>query len=1057
MKQLNLLLTLLLCWQITARTQPLETSTVTGTVTNETGEFLSQVSVTITTAKEGNFTANATTNDKGIFTVSALQANTTYNFRFTYVGYEALEMKEFLVKSGNGNSLLVRLKPANGILNDVVVVGYGSQQRRFVTGSVAKVGAKELSTYSGSNFAQQLSGKVSGIQINDASGQPGTNPQIIIRGIGTLTAGRNPLVVVDGFPLTEGTSFNVINPNDIESLEVLKDPASAAVYGSRAANGVIMITTKKSKADKVKISIDAYTGIQQRADKVAYVDAYDAALYLTEARDWGYVSKNPTGRSETDDRATRIAKGASLRELPLNYLPPYLSKQPGLTNTNWVDEIFRNAPMSDVNLSVSGGTARSSYYTSFNYFNQEGLLINNGLKRYSSSIKFNTKLTEKAEFGISLNPSYTDQRFFNTDGGFNEPIGTALIMYPFFKPYNSDGSLIISEQIIANTPEDGALAENPVATAKMVKNNRKFFRVFGNSFFTYNLLKGLKYKLTLGGDFAHSIFDFYNPANLGAYRIAAPKPAVASENNASLTNVLTEHTLTYAKKINRHDFTVLAGYSFQKENSFSTTVNGANIADDNIDNIGGASTFTANANREKWVQISYLSRLQYLFADKYIASVTYRADGSSRFGFNNRWGNFPSVTAGWILSKEAFLATQNAISFAKLRATWGRSGNNQIGPYGSLGLVTGGNAANNYVWGSTSAAGFSASTTPNPNLSWETNTSYNIGADLQLFNKIDITAEYYKANTSNLLLNVPVPEQSGFSSALQNIGEIENQGIDLNLGASNLQLGKFTWSINANFSFNKNKVLTLAPGQTQIIAGASSNIITKVGRPVAEFYGYQVTGVFKTQEQLNTLPKLPGTLLGDLIVKDENGDGIIDTRDWVPMGAYSPKFLYGLSSVLSYANLQLSFTINGVEGRKVFESNFSTREESGEGFALPTAYYFKNRYHPVNNPNGFLGQPNYGNFSAARRSVRASNLFIFDGDFVRLRDLQLAYTLPSYMTKLVNIASAKIYVGGNNLFTATKFRGYNPEATTTSVLTNGQSTSNYPVARSFVVGCNIVL
>lgn len=1033
-----------------------QTAQVKGSVVSENGELLNGVSITINQTGDTK-KQTASTNEKGVFTITNLKAGNKYNFTFSYVSYQDNSVANYLVNSGDNNSLLVRMKQIISTLEQVVVVGYGTQQKRFVTGSVAKVSGQDLSNFSGNNIAQQLSGRASGIQINESSGQPGSNPQIVIRGIGTLTAGRNPLIVVDGFPLTEGTSFNFINTNDVESIEVLKDPASASIYGSRAANGVILISTKKNKTEKFSVSVDAFTGYQQRADNVEYIDAYDAALYLTEARDWGYVSKNPANRSITDDRATRIAKGASLRELPLNYLTPYLNKQAGLVNTNWVNEIFRQAPMSNINVAISGGNGKTSYYTSFNYFNQEGLLINNGLKRFSSTIKLNTKLSEKAEFGITLNPSYTNQRFFNTNGGFDEPIGAALAMYPFFKPYNNDGSLAISQQIIANTPEDGALTENPVATLKLVKDNRSFFRLFGNAFFSYALAKGLKYKLTIGGDFGQSFFDFYNPSNVGAYRIPAPKPARASETNASLTNYLIEHTLTYTKKLKKHDFNLLAGYSYQKENNFSTVVTGDNIVDDNVSNIGGASTFSVNPSRDKWVQLSYLARLQYIYDEKYIASFAYRADGSSRFGDNNKWGKFPSVTAGWIFSKEDFFPKQNVISFGKLRATWGRSGNNQIGSYGSLAIVTGGNAANNYVWGNAVAAGFSANTTPNPNLSWETNTSYNVGIDLQLFKKIDVTAEYYTATTSNLLLNVPIPQQSGYTTALQNIGELQNKGLDISIAANQINLGKVQWNVNANISFNQNKVLSLAPDQTQIIAGNVANIITRVGNQVAEFYGYQVTGVFKTQDELNTMPKLAGTLLGDLIVKDVNGDGVIDTKDWVPMGAYAPKFTYGFSNTFSYKNFQLSFSLVGVEGRKVFESNFATREESGEGFAMPTKYYFKNRYHPVNNPNGFLGQPNYGNFSAARRAVRASNLFVFDADFLRLRDIQLAYNLPASLVKKVKLSNCRMYIGANNLFTITKYRGYNPEATPGSVLSNGQSTSNYPIARSIIVGCNITL
>ncbi len=1032
------------------------TGTLSGMVVTENNEPLNGVVVTAQHSPSGSKYIAASKED-GAFVIEMLKPGGPYKITFTHVGYLSYTLNVSTIKAGMDSLAKTVLRAEAKSMEQVVVIGYGSQQKRFVTGSVAKIGGEQLSTYSAGSFANQLSGKAAGILINEASGQPNTNPQIVIRGIGTLTAGRNPLIVVDGFPLTEGTSFNSINPNDIESIEVLKDPASAAIYGSRAANGVILITTKKAKTEKLNISIDAYTGFQERGDKVEYVDAYDAALYFTEARDWGYVSKNPANRSAGDDRATRISKGASLRELPLNYLTPYLDKQENLTNTNWMNEIFRKAPMSNISIALSGSSAKTSYYTSFNYFNQEGMLINNGVKRYSAALKLNSKPKDNLEFGISINPSYTSQRFFDTDGGFDEPLGAVTAMYPFFKPYNDNGSYAISQQIIANTPEDGALVENPVATIKLVKNNRTFFRLFGNTFFSYEFIKGLKYKFSLGGDFAQRNFDFYNPSFVGAYRTRAPKPASASETNASVHNYLIEQTLTYTKRAGLHDLNILAGYSFQKENSASTRVGGTNIADDNTPNIAGASAFTATHERERWVQISYLSRIQYIYNQKYIASATYRTDGSSRFGANNRWGQFPSVTTGWIFSKEVFFPQQDIISFGKLRASWGKSGNNQIGAYGSLALLSGGNGSNNYIFGSALAPGFSASTTPNPNLSWETNNSYNIGLDLQLFKKIDLTVEYYHATTKDLLLNVPVPQQSGFSTSLQNIGKMQNKGLEISVAASDIHLGAVNWTTNANISFNKNKVLALAPGQTQIIGGNASNIITRVGRPVAEFYGYQVTGIFKTQDELNSLPKLPGTLLGDYIVKDENGDGIIDTKDWVPMGTYLPKYNFGWSNAFAYKNFDLSVSLVGVQGRKIYEWNYATREESGEGFSMPTRYYFENRYHPVNNPGGFLGQPNYGNYSAARRSVRASDLFVYNGSFIRVRDVQLGWSLPGAWLQKIKFSSAKVYVSANNLFTFTKFRGYNPEATTGSVLTSGQSTSNYPVARTFLIGCHINL
>ncbi len=1017
--------------------------TVTGTVLDAASqEPLAGVSVLLKGSTRGT-----TTDATGRFALSVPEESVT--LVCSYIGYEPQDVS---LITGQ-NALTISLKSDQKLLNEVVVIGYGAQSKAKVTGVISQVKAQDLVRYNGSSFAQQLAGKAAGVIINDAFAQPGVDPQIVIRGIGTLTAGRNPLIVVDGFPLSEGSSFNSVNPQDIETVDILKDPSSAAIYGSRAANGVILITTKKGQKDKISVSLDVYSGVQQRADNVEYADAYQTALFFTEARDYGYVSKNPASRSITDDRATRLSKGASLREFRLNYLQPYLDNQPGLTNTNWLNEIFRQGRISSYNVAISGGSARTNYYVAANYFDQQGIVLNNGLKRYSGTVKIDSRLSDRVTMGVSLNPSYNAQQYFNNNGNqSNDPIANAYIMYPFFAPYNADGSLAISKEIIANTPEDGALGENAVALAYKIKNDRNFFRTFGNTYLTWQPIKNLTVKTLLGGDMQSNFFDFYNPSDVGGYRAAAPKPAVAQEFRDFTVNYLSENTLNYTRQIKDHSLDLLAGYTFQKESGTSTVVNGSGIADDNVTNIAGASAFVATASRYVWTQISYLARAQYSFRNKYLFSATIRRDGSSRFGDDRKWGNFPSVTGGWIISNESFFPQSKLISFAKIRASWGQSGNNQIGSYSSKSLV---NAAN-YVYGSALAAGFAATTTPNPNLSWETKTSVNVGLNLGIGKKFTLAADYYNSTTQDLLLNVPVPEQSGFSSSIQNIGKIRNSGLELELGGTNIELGPVRWGFSGNIATNTNEVLALAAGQQQIIAGSASGFLTRVGGQIAELYGYNVIGIYKTADQLKSTPSLPGTLLGDYIVEDLNGDGVIDLNDRKTFGTFNPKFTYGFSSNVSYRNFDLSFSFVGIQGRKIWDSQLSNQEEAGEGFGVPNKYYFENRYHPIDNPNGTLGQPNLGNFSSARRLVRSSNIFFKDADYLRLRNVQLAYNLPQRWLSAVKLSAARLYITGNNLLTITKFRGFNPDATSTdNVLTNGQSQANYPVARSYIFGINV--
>jgi TonB-linked SusC/RagA family outer membrane protein len=1019
-----------------------------GKVTDQqTGEPLPGVSILIKGTSTGT-----TTDAQGEFT---LTVDDNAILVFSFVGYDAQE-----IPAGAQAFITVGLAQNSSTLDEVMVIGYGEQSKTRVTGAVSQVRSEALNAYSGSSFAQQLAGRAAGVVINDASGQPGSDPQIVIRGIGSLTAGRYPLVVVDGFPLSEGSSLNSVAPQDIETIDILKDPASAGIYGSRAANGVIMITTKKTKTEKMQVNVDMYTGFQERADRVKFVNAHDAAVFFTEARDWGYVSKDPTRRSIDDDRATRIAKGASLRELRLNYLQPYLDGQPGLTDTDWFDELFHKGRISNYSVSFSGKSAKTSYFVSANYFDQQGLVIENGVKRYSGTIKLDSRLSDKVDFGVAVTPSYNTRQYFENGADWvKDPIGGLQIMYPFFSPYNDDGSLAISTQIKANTPEDGALGENVIALMRKVINKRDAYRTFGNSFLSYEIVKGLKWKTLAGADVVSNYNDYYNPSDLGAYRTAAPKPAVAIEDKEFNVNYLVENTLNYSATLGQHHVDVLAGYTFQKENGSLTTTTGSGIPDDNLPNIGGASAFNVVASRYTWTQVSYLARLQYAFKNTYLFTATIRRDGSSRFGDNRKWGNFPSVTAGWIVSNESFFPKSQLLTFAKVRATWGQAGNNQIGSYSSRSQVK----SSNYVFGSTLGPGFAATTVGNPNLSWETKTSVNFGIDLGLLEKFTIGVDYYSSDTRDLLLNVPVPEQSGYSSSIQNIGKVRNQGLELELAGADLNVGAFKFGFSGNLATNRNEVLALAPGQQQILTGTDNNFRTRVGGPVAELYGYHVTGVYKTQEQIDNTPHLSGTLPGDYIVEDMTGDGKIGTDDRKGFGTYNPELTYGFAANVGYKNFDLSFAFAGVEGRMIYDRALASFDEAGEGFSVPSQYYFNNRYHPVDNPNGTLAQPNLGNFSNNRKTTRASNVFYKNADYLRLRNVQLSYRLPAAWISRVKLSAAKLYVTANNLFTITEYRGYNPDSTpvdvaisnTNNVLTNGQANTSYPVARSYTIGINV--
>jgi TonB-linked SusC/RagA family outer membrane protein len=1018
---------------------------VSGIVTDkQTGQAMIGVNIAIKGTSQGT-----TTNNKGEYSLNVIDEDAILVFSF--IGYITQEM---IV--GSHTQLNISMAPSLETLQDVVVIGYGQQKREKVTGAISKVKGEDLNQYAGSNFAQQLSGKAAGVLINDASAQPGTDPQVVIRGIGTLTAGRYPLIVVDGFPLSEGSSMNSINPGNITSVEILKDPSSAAIYGSRAANGVILITTKKGNNEKLTVTFDSYTGFQQRADKMKLTNAMETAQFFTEARDNAYVLKDPLNRSATDSDLLRITRGATLRQRRLYYLQPYLDKQQGLTDTDWLKEIFRNAPMSNHSLTFNGGNPKSSYFVGLNYFKQDGIVIGTGLTRYSANIKIESELNDRFTYGLSASPSYSIQNFFDNSNGNRslDPISMALIMYPFFSPYKADGTLAISEQIVANTPQDGALEENPVAVMLKTKSQRTNFRTFGNTYLSAKIVKGLTYKISLGGDIANGFYDFYSPSDVGAYRTnASSKQASAIESNSNIVNYLIENTLSYLHTFGDHNIDILAGYTYQKESGKSSQVTGSTIADDKIPNIGGANAFTASANRYVWTQISYLGRIQYAFKEKYLLNLTARTDGSSRFGTNKKWGYFPSVNVGWILSKEDFLEDSQVLTFAKLRATWGKSGNNQIGNYTATSLTS----SDNYVYGNTLAAGFAATSSANPNLTWETKQSFDWGIDIGFLHKLNLTADYYNTITTNLLLDVPVPQQSGYSSLTQNIGKVRNQGFEFELSGSDMALGKLKWNWNANIAFNKNEVMALGNGQSQIIALAGNNnavFKTKIGGPVAEITGYNITGIYKNQDEINNTPHINGTLTGDYIIEDVDKDGKITENDKIGFGTYMPRFNYGFGSSLMFNRFEVNFAFAGIAGRKIYDIAL-VNSENGEGFSVPSKYYFENRYDPVSNPNGSFALPNMGSFSAGRLATNASSKTVYNADYFRLRSLQIAYTLPAIALKPLAGVKVKIYASANNVFTLTSFRGFNPEATSDKALTSGNSYSNYPLARTILCGLNL--
>ena len=1029
-------------------------STLTGVVMDEEGNPLIGANVLVRETLDGTVT-----DLDGKFSLEVSGEATT--LVISYIGYGEKE-----IAIGNQTQFSIQLSSDASVLDEVVVIGYGTGTKEKFNGAISKVDNEKLNTYSAANFDQAIAGTIAGVQISGNNKNPGDNSVIQIRGLSTLTAGTNPLIVVDGNPLTEGSALSSINTQDIATIDILKDAASAAIYGSRASNGVILITTKKGQEGKLRVTYDGYVGFQERIDNFELADAYGTARFDWDARNFGYLSGGP-GRTINDDNATRDANGGGKRSRIQPFLQDYVNGTPGLTNTNWEDAVLSTAPQHNHYLNLSGGNEKTNYSVSFGYFDQENIVVASDYERYTTSFQINSKVNDYIRFGISSNIAFSDANPVGYRGwsDFNlgnqpDPAFALILMHPYYPINNADGSIAPALQIEDNNANwDGPISGNAVATMELTDYTEQDFRVFGNTYLEIEPLNGLTFRTSFGGDYSTGVEQFFAPSTLGNYRTpVANSRTMGFKSDDRRENYISENLLTFNRAFGRHNVNILAGYSYQQEMFNRVRLESQDFTDDNLRDIAGATNPVGTNNSTKWALESVFTRLQYDYASKYFISASFRRDGSSRFGANTKYGDFASVSAGWTISNESFFPQNDLLSFAKVRFSWGQTGNNQIGNFGSIALI----GQDNYVIDGSLQAGAFTSTSPNADLSWETNTSSNFGLDLGfLENKILLTAEYYTSNTTDLLLNVPVPQQSGFSQSLQNIGELDNTGFELEIRGNHFKVGAIDFGFNANIFTTQNEVVALGADQNQIItSNGGMGFITRVGEPIAQFYAYDILDVYRTQEQVNGDPitPLPGTEVGDYVVRDVNGDGQITPDDRTFLGDYNPDFTYGFGINAFFKGFDLNLQFTGVSGRKAAD-RMVYFADSGEGFFVPSQHYADN-YFTDDNPDGFFRRPDFSSFSSAGRLTRASSLSVLDADYFRLRSLQLGYTLPSRITQGIGIESLRLYVTGNNIFNVSDYRGYNPDgldtrSNNTQTLTRGWINTTNPLTRFLAFGANV--
>ncbi|MDF9794915.1 TonB-linked SusC/RagA family outer membrane protein [Catalinimonas alkaloidigena] len=999
-------------------------ATVTGTVTDATnGGALPGVNVLV----KGS-TTGTVTDIEGKYSINV--PNEDDILVFSSIGYAPQEI------AVNGRTVIdISLSEDVQSLEEIVVVGYGSQLKKEVTGSVQTVDATELQDVPVSQVTQKLQGRLAGVQINQTTGKPGQGMSVRIRGQLSVSGGSDPLYVVDGFPITGDISN--INPDEIQDISILKDAASTSLYGSRAANGVVLITTKKGKAGQTNVSFTAYGGIQEVPER--------GRLEMMNAEEFVQFKKE-----YYEDAGQPVPE---IFQNPAEYRGK---------NNDWYDALLRKAPIQSYNLTITSNKEKVNTAIIAGVFDQQGVVKNSDFKRYSLRMNTTYDVSDKVRLGFNIAPSYIEDNIPRTDGTRGTGIlFNALHTWPIMPIYDENGELTLFNRFPAETGNIFAYA-NWVRSVEELRNETKDVNVLSNAFVEFNPIPGLTLKSTFNAEIYNSKFFYFNPSTAtGSINVPLPTTAVSVRENVEDFSWLNENLATYSKSFGEHNFELLGGFTVQKFRRERTRIQADTYADDRIPTIQGAININrggTNSGVEEWSLMSFLSRLTYNYRGKYLLTAAVRSDGSSRFGSENQWGVFPSASAGWVVSDEGFMQDVPAISFAKLRASYGITGNNNIGNYTQYALI---NNTVNAAFGENIAPGAVVTSLANSNLGWETTKQFDIGLDLGLFeDRIQFVYDYYTKRTTNLLYRVQVPQESGFNDFSDNIGEIRFWGHEFAITSLNT-VGKFRWTTNANISFNRNIVEELAEGIDRVYGQYH---ITKVGEPFGQFYGHIADGVYLNQADLDNSPQVPGrSTVGSIKLVDINGDGVItrggDNDDRAIMGSPFPDFTYGITNNFRYGNFDLSIVGTGSHGNELLVRHlYSTTNLDGVFNLMKEVKY---RFRSPENPGkGFFGTTvGGGNVTGIERDWMNSR-FVADASFFTIRNITLGYTFEELGSVF---RSARLYTSIQNAYIFTDYwGGSNPETSMENDgdgdggnLSQGVDLSGYPVPRTYTIGVNL--
>lgn len=949
---------------------------------------------------------------------------------FSFVGYKPIE-----IPVANQTIIDVTLEEDLTRLEEVVLVGYTSKRKEDIISAVSEIDLEDTKDVPASDVSRLLLGQAAGVIVNQGTGRPGQELNISIRGMGSLGTDSNPLYVVDGYPVGSSLGGSV-NPSDIESITVLKDAASTSIYGARGSNGVILITTKTGKAGKTKITLDAITGVQSIPDSRRFdmMNAVEFGQFQRESFiDRFILNQNRTPTEE---------------EIPEGIRNP----ENNTTSTDWFDEILNDTPLFEkYNINISSGGEKTKSFISLGYLNQDGILRNTNFKRFNARANIATEVTKNITTGLNVSASRSKERYVR-DGSRNEVVGIALWADPREPVYNEDGTF--NNYLGGNNTEGDLISGsvNPVQLLHEEKNERSINRIFANAYAEISFLNDFKFKSTINASLANSRANEFRPSTLATNDLFAPRPpqnAILREEYIEEANWSTDQLISYAKTLGeRHNFDVLLGFTAQENTWRNIYSQGTDFPDDIVQFLQNAESVNTSSGERSWSLLAYFVQANYDFSSKYLVSASYRREGSSRFGEFNRWGNFPAASLGWRISEEPFLKNQDWLYDLKLRASYGVTGNNNIGDYTSLSTLR----DENYIIGNNLAPGKVLSSLSNPNLGWEESRQFNYGIDLAVLdNRLVFTAEYYNRLTENMLLPINIPAISGFETIFTNIGEVENTGFEFKTSFQNAVNQNFGYHASFNISFNRNKVIEVDGDNDEIRTGGDfygANNVSKVGRPIGILYGYRNLGVFQNQEEISTSPTQDGAIPGSFKYLDANNDGIVsyDRQDWVEIGNPHPDFIWSLNAGMNYKAFDLSVILTGAQNYDVYR-NIETSTINLDGI-FNVERRAMGRYRSPEMPgNGSI--PTSNNWKWERE---ANSFYVYDASHVWVRNISLGYKIP-FHDSFIN--SARVFINGDNLLLISDFPGGNPEVNTSGGISPGIDNQPYPLPRTLSIGANI--